>query len=227
MRIILLGAPGAGKGTQAERICRDYSAARISTGDMLRAEIAAGTKIGQSLQKAIESGQFVSDEMIITLVKNRLETLEAEKQTHYLFDGFPRTLQQAKALESLGIIIDHVIYIDVSDADIIERLSGRRIHLSSGRTYHTSLHPDQRDDLTGEPLVQRADDREEVVRERLSIYHRETKPLINWYQNKARKFSRIKGDASIDAVWIQIQRAMEATEEVTETSSDANKYINK
>ena len=186
MRIILLGAPGAGKGTQAQFLTKKYGIPQISTGDMLRAAIKAGTDMGKMAKAAMDAGQLVTDEIIIGLVKDRIA--EDDCKNGYLLDGFPRTLPQADAVTSAGIAIDAVIEIDVDDSVIVKRMSGRRAHLSSGRTYHLEYNPPKvagKDDETGEELVQRPDDKEDVVLDRLKVYHELTEPLVNYYKNQA------------------------------------------
>lgn len=209
MRIILLGAPGAGKGTQADLLCEHYKIPRISTGDMLRAEINAGTSIGQRVKEMIASGVLVPEEIVNELVQKRL--MLADCKSGFLLDGFPRTVHQAKELESYKVVIDAVIEIDVPDEVIINRLSGRRIHLSSGRTYHLEFNPpkvENRDDLTGEPLVQRDDDKVEVIRKRLAIYHEHTKPLIEWYKHHQYHYIHISGEKSVKEVEKDILHAL-------------------
>ena len=206
MRIILLGAPGAGKGTQAQFLTKKYNIPQISTGDMLRAAIKAGTEMGKMAKAAMDAGQLVTDEIIIGLVKDRIA--EEDCQNGYLLDGFPRTLAQADAVTNAGIQIDAVIEIDVPDSEIVNRMSGRRAHLASGRTYHIVYNPPKvegKDDITGEDLVQRDDDKENVVLDRLKVYHELTSPLIGYYKDQAAKNSSIKyitvdGTANIDAV---------------------------
>lgn len=193
MKIILLGAPGAGKGTQATFLTKKYNIPQISTGDMLRSAIKAGSELGKLAKAAMDAGELVGDEIIIGLVKDRIK--ESDCQNGYLLDGFPRTLAQADALDAAKIDIDAVVEIDVSDDEIVKRMSGRRAHIASGRTYHIVYNPpkvDGRDDITGEELVQRADDKEEVVLERLKVYHNQTKPLIEYYSKKAKNSSNIK-----------------------------------
>jgi adenylate kinase len=193
MRIILLGAPGAGKGTQAQFLTKKYNIPQISTGDMLRAAIKAGTELGKKAKAAMDAGQLVTDEIIIGLVKDRIA--EDDCKNGYLLDGFPRTLPQADAVTNAGIKIDAVIEIDVPDDEIVKRMSGRRAHLASGRTYHVVYNPPKvegKDDLTGEDLVQRDDDKEEVVKERLKTYHDQTEPLIDYYKAQAAKNPDIK-----------------------------------
>lgn len=182
MKIILLGAPGAGKGTQANYIKDKFNIPQISTGDMLRAAIKAGTPLGMAAKKVMDSGNLVSDEIIINLVKERIQ--EADCANGFLFDGFPRTIPQAQAMKDAGIKIDFVVEIDVADKEIITRMSGRRVHLASGRTYHIIFNPPKvegRDDITGEELVQRPDDAEDTVVKRLSVYHDQTQPLVEYY----------------------------------------------
>lgn len=182
MRVILLGAPGAGKGTQANYIKEKFSIPQISTGDMLRAAVKAGTPLGISAKKIMDAGGLVSDEIIINLVKERIK--EADCANGFLFDGFPRTIPQAQAMKDAGIKIDFVVEIDVADKEIITRMSGRRVHLASGRTYHVVFNPPKvegKDDITGEELVQRPDDVEDTVVKRLNVYHDQTKPLVEYY----------------------------------------------
>ncbi|KAA0873834.1 adenylate kinase [Nitrincola tapanii] len=186
MRIILLGAPGAGKGTQAQYITEKFGIPQISTGDMLRAAVKAGTPLGIQAKQVMDAGGLVSDEIIIGLVKERIQ--EADCAKGFLFDGFPRTLPQADALKDAGVKIDAVVEIDVDDEEIIKRMSGRRVHPGSGRTYHVVFNPPKvegQDDVTGEELVQRADDQEDTVRQRLNVYHDQTKPLISYYRGWA------------------------------------------
>ena len=208
MRIILLGAPGAGKGTQAQFIASTFSIPQISTGDMLRAAIKEGSPLGLEAKKVMDAGQLVSDDIILGLVNERLKQSDCENGC--LFDGFPRTIAQAEALKKDDITINHVIDIEVDDEEIIQRMSGRRVHLASGRTYHVLFNPPVKegaDDVTGEPLVQREDDSEETVRKRLDIYHKETAPLIEYYRKweqncdpNAPRFSSIKGTGSVDEI---------------------------
>ena len=193
MRIILLGAPGAGKGTQAQFLTKKYNIPQISTGDMLRAAIKAGTELGKMAKEAMDAGKLVTDDIIIGLVKDRIA--QDDCKNGYLLDGFPRTLAQADAVTNAGIEIDAVIEIDVPDEEIVKRMSGRRAHLASGRTYHIVYNPpkvDGKDDVTGEDLVQRDDDKEEVVLDRLKVYHEQTEPLIDYYKAQAAKNSNIK-----------------------------------
>lgn len=208
MRLIVLGAPGAGKGTQAQFIREKYGIPQISTGDMLRAAIKAGTPLGIEAKKVMDAGGLVSDEIIIGLVKDRL--LQDDCRAGYLFDGFPRTLPQAEAMKAAGAAIDFVLEIDVADSEIVERMSGRRVHPASGRTYHLKFNPPKvegRDDVTGEALILRDDDQEETVKKRLQVYHSQTKPLIEYYQKwsatgdpKAPKCRKIAGVGSIDQI---------------------------
>jgi len=217
MIIILLGAPGAGKGTQSNFISKSLGIPQISTGDMLRAAVKAGTPLGIQAKQIMDAGQLVSDEIIIGLVKDRLK--DADCANGCLFDGFPRTIAQAEALRSDGIKIDHVVEINVEDRDIIERMSGRRVHPASGRTYHIQFNPpktDGIDDETGDPLVQRADDEEETVKKRLEVYHELTSPLINYYLNlssqnctaKGLKYNRIKGTGKVEEIRDRILEAI-------------------
>lgn len=208
MRLILLGPPGAGKGTQAAFITRKFGIPQISTGDMLRTAISAGTPIGLAVQKVMDAGSLVSDDIIVSLVMERLR--QPDCQPGYLFDGFPRTIPQAEAMKTAGVGIDFVLEIDVPDSEIIERMGGRRVHRASGRTYHVRFNPPKspdRDDLTGEPLVQRDDDREETVRKRLSVYHLQTRPLIDYYRDwersgdrEAPAYRRISGIGSVEDI---------------------------
>lgn len=206
MRIILLGAPGAGKGTQAQFLTKKYNIPQISTGDMLRAAIKAGTDMGKMAKAAMDSGQLVTDEIIIGLVKDRIA--EDDCQNGYLLDGFPRTLPQADAVTTAGIEIDAVIEIDVPDSEIVTRMAGRRAHLASGRTYHLVYNPPKiegKDDATGEDLVQRDDDKESVVFDRLKVYHELTQPLIGYYKEEASKivtltYITVDGTAHISKV---------------------------
>jgi adenylate kinase len=188
MRLILLGAPGAGKGTQAKFICEKFGIPQISTGDMLRAAVKAGTPLGIEAKKVMDSGGLVSDEIIIGLVKDRLTQADCAKG--YLFDGFPRTIPQAQAMKDAGVPIDYVLEIDVPFDAIIERMSGRRVHVASGRTYHVKYNPPKvagKDDETGEDLIQRDDDKEETVRKRLDVYNAQTRPLVDYYSDWANK----------------------------------------
>jgi len=186
MRLILLGPPGAGKGTQAQYICERYSIPQISTGDMLRAAVKEGTPLGKEAKKVMDSGGLMSDDIILGLIKERLQ--KPDCANGFLFDGFPRTIPQAEALKEEGITLDFVVEIDVDDDEIIKRMSGRRVHPASGRTYHVIFNPPRiegKDDLTDEPLIQRDDDKEETVRKRLEVYHSQTKPLVDFYSKWA------------------------------------------
>ncbi len=203
MRVILLGAPGAGKGTQAQFIMEEFGIPQISTGDMLRAAIKAGTELGLKVKAVMDSGSLVSDDIIIALVKERIQQDDCAKG--FLFDGFPRTIPQAEALRDAGVEIDHVVEIAVDDEDIVKRMSGRRVHPDSGRTYHIVYNPPKeegKDDVTGEPLVQRDDDQEETVRKRLSVYHEQTAPLVDFYQAMGgeTRYSKIEGVGSVDEI---------------------------
>ncbi len=193
MKIILLGAPGAGKGTQAAFITEKYSIPQISTGDMLRSAVKAKTELGLKVEAVMISGGLVTDEIIISLVKERIQ--QDDCANGFLFDGFPRTIPQAQALEESGVQIDVVLNIDVSDEEIVKRMSGRRVHPDSGRVYHVSNNPPQVegiDDVSGEPLVQRKDDKEETVRKRLEVYHQQTKPLVNFYSDMVQQGNEIR-----------------------------------
>lgn len=214
MRLILLGGPGAGKGTQANYIKEKYQIPQISTGDMLRAAVKAGTALGTKAKEFMDSGQLVPDEVIIGLVKERIKASDCQKG--FLFDGFPRTIPQADAMKAAGVEIDAVVDIDVPDEEIIKRMSGRRAHLASGRTYHVVFNPPKvegKDDVTGEPLVQREDDKEETVRKRLEVYHAQTEPLIGYYKNwegaGAPKYIRIEGVGKVDDIKAQIFNALD------------------
>ena len=216
MRIILLGGPGAGKGTQANYIKEQYNIPQISTGDMLRAAVKQGTPLGLEAKKVMDAGGLVSDEIILGLVKERIA--EADCANGFLFDGFPRTLAQAEALKNEGVDIDGVVEIDVDDAEIIRRMSGRRVHLASGRTYHIEFNPPKeagKDDVTGEDLIQRDDDSEETVRKRLAVYHEQTEPLIEYYSKwaasddpKAPKYVKINGIGEVEAIRDKIFAAL-------------------
>ena len=193
MKLILLGAPGAGKGTQAQFLTKQFNIPQISTGDMLRAAIKAGTELGKQAKAAIDAGQLVTDEIIIGMVKERIA--EADCENGFLLDGFPRTVPQADAVAEAGVEIDAVVEIDVPDEEIVTRMSGRRAHIPSGRTYHIVYNPPKvegKDDETGEDLIQRDDDKPEVVKERLEVYHKQTAPLINYYTDVAEKDSSLK-----------------------------------
>lgn len=205
MRIILLGAPGAGKGTQAQFLMSKYGIPQISTGDMLRAAIKAGTELGLAAKQVMDAGQLVSDDIIIGLVKERIAEPDCAKG--FLLDGFPRTIPQADAMKEKGISIDHVIEFDVPDDVIVERMAGRRVHPASGRVYHISYNPPKvagKDDITGEDLVIRPDDVEETVRKRLAIYHEQTKPLVGYYRAEAdggrTQYHHIDGTQAVEAV---------------------------
>ena len=215
MNIILLGPPGAGKGTQAAHICEKFNIPQISTGDMLRAAVNAGTKIGIEAKKVIDAGNLVSDDIIISLVKERIESQDCNNG--YLLDGFPRTITQADSLKLEDIKIDYVLDVQVPDEDIVTRMSGRRVHLASGRTYHIAFNPpnlEGKDDLTGEDLIQRVDDDEDIVRGRLKIYHKQTEPLVQYYKtdaldtNTGTKFIAINGIGSLDEVKERITSAL-------------------
>lgn len=214
MRIILLGAPGAGKGTQAQFICEKYDIPQISTGDMLRAAVKAGTEVGKQVEEVMQSGGLVSDDLIISLVKERIK--EDDCANGCLFDGFPRTIPQAQAMIDAGVDIDYVVEIDVDDEEIVKRMSGRRVHPASGRTYHVIYNPpkqDGKDDVTGEDLIQREDDTEETVRKRLKIYHDQTAPLVGFYKeltdDNAPKYVHIPGVGGLDDIRDNIFKALE------------------
>ncbi|CAN1558779.1 adenylate kinase [Limnohabitans sp. B9-3] len=208
MRLILLGAPGAGKGTQATFICQKYGIPQISTGDMLRAAVKAGTPLGIEAKKVMDAGGLVSDDLIINLVKERIT--QADCAQGFLFDGFPRTIPQADAMKAAGVKLDFVLEIDVPFDAIIERMSGRRAHVASGRTYHVKFNPPKVegvDDVTGEALVQRADDQEETVKKRLQVYSDQTRPLVDYYSNWAKadataapQYRAISGTGSVEEI---------------------------
>lgn len=206
MRVILLGGPGAGKGTQADFICAEYSIPKISTGDMLRAAVKASTDLGIKAKAVMDAGGLVSDDLILGLIRQRIT--EPDCARGFLFDGFPRTIPQAEGLDAIGVQIDRVVEIAVDDEEIVKRMSGRRMHPASGRTYHIAFNPPQVagvDDVTGEALVQRDDDKEETVRHRLRVYHDQTEPLIDFYAKRAGKpallkFARVDGIGAVDAV---------------------------
>ena len=214
MRIILLGAPGAGKGTQAQYICEKYGIPQISTGDMLRAAVKAQSELGKQVEKVMASGGLVTDEIIIALVKTRIE--EEDCKDGFLFDGFPRTLPQASALLESDILIDVVLEIDVQDDEIVKRLSGRRVHLDSGRVYHIIYNPPEKegfDDVSGEKLIQREDDQEETVRNRLKVYHEQTKPLVDFYIKLSNtdvnvRVIKINGLAKVDSIKEEIFQSL-------------------
>jgi adenylate kinase len=217
MRIILLGSPGAGKGTQSKMITEKYGIPQISTGDMLRAAVKAQTPLGMMAKEVMDSGKLVSDDIIIGLVKERIAQPDCE--AGFLFDGFPRTIVQAEALKSEGIKIDHVVEINVPDENIIERMSGRLVHPSSGRVYHSKHNPPKvigQDDVTGEPLIVREDDKEETVRQRLNVYHEQTEPLLDYYKSwsgedrQAPRFAQISGLGEVSEVSIALVEALEA-----------------
>ena len=208
MRLILLGAPGAGKGTQATFICKRFGIPQISTGDMLRAAVKAGTPLGVAAKKVMDSGGLVSDDIIIGLVKERIT--ETDCASGFLFDGFPRTLVQADAMKTAGVKLDLVLEIDVPDEAIIERMSGRRVHVASGRSYHLKFNPPKvagKDDVTGEELIQRVDDAEETVRNRLAVYKSQTRPLVDYYSKwgeagtpDAPRYRKISGTGSVEEI---------------------------
>ena len=216
MRLILLGAPGAGKGTQASFIKEKFNIPQISTGDMLRAAVKAGTQLGLEAKKFMDAGGLVPDDVIIGLVKERIK--DADCTNGFLFDGFPRTIPQAEAMKQAGVGIDYVVEIDVDDAEIIKRMSGRRVHLASGRTYHVIFNPPKvagKDDVTGEDLIQREDDQEGTVKKRLEVYHSQTKPLVDYYvswassgQAGAPKHVCIPGVGTVDQIREQVFAAL-------------------
>lgn len=217
MRLILLGAPGAGKGTQAGFIKEKFNIPQISTGDMLRAAVKAGTPLGIAAKKIMDEGGLVSDDLIIGLVKDRLKDSDCEHG--YLFDGFPRTIPQADAMKEAGVVIDYVLEIDVPDEAIVERMSGRRVHPASGRTYHVKFNPPKaegHDDTTGEELIQRDDDKEETVKKRLSVYHEQTEVLVGYYnqwatsgKSGAPKYRKIAGVGPVDQIRDSAFKALE------------------
>jgi adenylate kinase len=214
MRVILLGAPGAGKGTQARFITEKFGIPQISTGDMLRAAVKAGSPLGLKVKGVMESGGLVSDDIIIDLIKERITQPDCAKG--FLFDGFPRTIPQAEALREAGVDIDNVLEIAVDDEEIVGRLSGRRVHAASGRVYHTEHNPPKeagKDDHTGEELIQREDDKEETVRHRLSVYHSQTKPLVDFYKKLAAetgkpKYSCVEGVGSVEEITAKVLAAL-------------------
>ena len=216
MKLILLGAPGAGKGTQATFICQKYGIPQISTGDMLRAAVKAGTPLGIEAKKVMDAGGLVSDDLIINLVKERIA--QADCANGFLFDGFPRTIPQAEAMKEAGVNLDYVLEIDLPFEAIIERMSGRRSHPASGRTYHVKFNPPKeegKDDVTGEPLVQRDDDKEETVKKRLEVYSQQTRPLVDYYSNWAKE----------DAAAAPKYRAISGMGDVTEITDRAFKAL--
>jgi len=216
MRIILLGAPGAGKGTQAQFLTSHYSIPQISTGDMLRAAVKAGTPLGKEAKKVMDAGGLVSDQIIIGLVKERVAQSDCENG--YLLDGFPRTIPQADAMKENNIDVDFVVEIDVDDSEIVNRMAGRRVHPASGRTYHIQYNlpkVEGKDDATGDDLVQREDDKEDTVKQRLSVYHDQTKPLIDYYsswadsaEEKAPQYVKVAGVGSLDSIRDNILKAL-------------------
>lgn len=218
MRLILLGPPGAGKGTQAAFICNKYSIPQISTGDMLRAAIKAGTEVGMAAKRVMDAGGLVSDDIIIALVKDRIA--QPDCAAGFLFDGFPRTIPQAEAMKAAGVKLDHVLEIDVPDSSIIERMSGRRVHLASGRTYHVTFNPPKvpgKDDVTGEALIQRDDDAEATVRKRLDVYQAQTRPLVEFYGQWAKsgdamapKYRKVSGVGSVEEISSRALSALES-----------------
>jgi adenylate kinase len=207
MRIILLGSPGSGKGTQAQFITEKFAIPQISTGDMLRAAVREGTPLGIEAKKVMDAGGLVSDDIILGLIKERIA--QTDCKNGYLLDGFPRTIAQAEGLATMGVELDYVIEIAVDDEEIIKRMSGRRVHLDSGRTYHVVFNPPKQeglDDATGEALIQRDDDKEETVRKRLSVYHEQTKPLVGFYSadNQSSKFASIAGVGSVSDITAKV-----------------------
>ena len=218
MRLILLGGPGAGKGTQANYIKERYDIPQISTGDMLRAAVKAGTDLGKKAKEYMDSGGLVPDDVIIGLVKERIQ--EPDCQKGFLFDGFPRTIPQAEAMKDAGVPIDAVVEISVPDEEIIKRMSGRRAHLPSGRTYHVVFNPPKvegKDDVTGEPLIQRDDDKEETVRKRLEVYHDQTEPLVEYYKKwkasgdaNAPKYIQVEGVGKVEEIRDRIFQELDA-----------------
>ena len=218
MRLILLGGPGAGKGTQANFIKDNYQIPQISTGDMLRAALKEGTELGLKAKEYMDGGKLVPDDVIIGLVKERIKAPDCEKG--FLFDGFPRTIPQADALKEAGVPVEGVVDINVPDGEIIKRMSGRRVHLASGRTYHITFNPPKeegKDDVSGEPLIQRDDDQEETVRKRLEVYHAQTEPLIDYYkdwensgESTAPKYIRIEGVGKVEEIRDQIYAALDS-----------------
>jgi len=218
---MLLGGPGAGKGTQASRLSEYFKIPQISTGDMLRSAIAAGSQLGLNAKKIMDAGQLVSDEIIIALVHERLAADDCKQG--FLLDGFPRTIAQAEALKDACIVLDHVVEIVVDDDEIVKRITGRRTHSASGRVYHIAYHPPECegiDDITGEPLILRDDDREEIIRKRLDVYHEQTKPLIDYYLSWSKQesdmapcFHRIQGMGDVDNIFKKILSALQFSKE--------------
>jgi len=218
MRLMLLGGPGAGKGTQAAFITRNFGIPQISTGDMLRAAVKAGTPLGLAAKKIMDEGKLVPDDIIVALVKERIK--QADCANGFLFDGFPRTIPQAEAMKDAGVKLDYVVEIAVDDAKIIERMSGRRVHPASGRTYHLQFNPPKvagKDDVTGEDLIQRIDDKEETVKKRLAVYHEQTEPLIAYYSKwsasgdpQAPKYVKVSGIGEVDEIRDRIVAALDA-----------------
>ncbi len=213
MRVILLGGPGSGKGTQGKYIAEHFGIPQISTGDMLRAAVAAGTPLGLEAKKIMESGALVSDDIILGLIKERIE--QPDCASGFLLDGFPRTIAQADGLAEMGVEPDQVLEIDVDDEEIVKRMSGRRVHPASGRTYHIVFQPPKeagKDDVTGEPLVQRADDTEDTVRKRLAVYHQQTRPLIDYYQRLAKlgrvQYHQVHGIGPVEAITAKIRQLL-------------------
>ncbi len=213
MRVILLGAPGSGKGTQAQAITERYGIPQISTGDMLRAAVREGTELGLQAKKIMDQGLLVSDEIILGLIQERIKAPDCSKG--FLLDGFPRTIAQADGLEQMGIGIDHVVEFQVDDEEIVQRMSGRRVHLASGRSYHLRFNPPRvegLDDVTGEPLIQRDDDSEGTVRKRLAVYHDQTLPLVSYYQKKAAEgrlaFTSINGIGEVETITSRLLEAL-------------------
>ncbi|MBU0455471.1 MAG: adenylate kinase [Pseudomonadota bacterium] len=208
MRIILLGAPGAGKGTQAQYLCEAYHISFVSTGDMLRQAVASGNELGIKAKSIMESGQLLPDDLMVQLIKDRIAQPDCENG--FLLDGFPRTIVQAEALVKNKISIDYIVVVSVPDDEIVKRLTGRRVHPGSGRTYHVIYNPPKvegKDDVTGEALVHRADDKEETVQKRLAVYHRQTKPLIQFYREAKAKVIEIDGVGAVEEVCQRIERA--------------------
>jgi adenylate kinase len=221
MRVILLGPPGAGKGTQASFICARYSIPQVSTGDMLRAAVKAGTPLGLAAKRAMDAGQLVTDEIIVGLVGERMK--QPDCIGGFLLDGFPRTIAQSEAMRATGIGVDILLEIEVPDADIVERMSGRRLHLASGRTYHVRFNPPKvagRDDQTGDPLIQREDDNEDVVRKRLQVYHTQTMAVVDYFREwgksggSAPAYRKVNGVGTVDEVR---QRVFDALDSVART----------